>query len=209
MKPQVDYNRAFTFLMEDGEDGLNAYMNRLNAEHFDEEGKPKTTDSTVAERLNPDEMTYNEVIAELKRRGVEKYTQQKKKVKRREYNPDTKEYEDKEVEVEEPAPAKFNKEEAIARLKEEIGEAPAPKEKVTEKLKLRDMKQFPDDALYVFLQQKSNSREASDIAIMRGKSLQGRLSLNADGTRKKTAAIAADVQQEIEKKFKNLKCFRS
>ena len=41
MKPNVDLNRAFAILIEDGRTELKDYMNRLNAEHFWENGKSK------------------------------------------------------------------------------------------------------------------------------------------------------------------------
>ena len=89
VKPSVDLNMAFEIFIKEGNAGLKKYMKRLNDQYFDEEGNPTTPESKVAEQLNPDEMTYNEIIAELKRRGIDKYTQKKKKVKRRDFNPDT------------------------------------------------------------------------------------------------------------------------
>jgi len=233
MKPQVDYNRAFASLMEGGEEELDAYMNRLNAEHFWPNDKPKASfneDGTPKKkagmtRKDPEQMTTEQLVNEMQARGLEEYEDKKVKEKRPKKNaagfpvpapkgtPKSQQTEDgylaEIVESTQRVPKKYSDEEMISQIKEDMdaddAAKPASKQKITEKLKLRDMKKFPDDALYVFLQQKSNSREASDIAIMRGKSLQGRLSLNADGTRKKTAAIAADVQQEIQDKFENFK----
>ena len=63
------------------------------------------------------------------------------------------------------------------------------------------MKEFPDDVLYVYLQSKSNSRESSDEAIMRGASLQGRLSVNSDGSAKNPTTVRADVESELMRSF--------
>ena len=233
MKPQVDYNRAFAFLMEGGEDELDAYMNRLNSEHFWSNDKPKASfneDGTPKKkagvtRKDPEQMTTEQLVNEMQARGLEEYEDKKVKEKTPKKNaaglpvpapkgtPKSQQTEDgylaEIVETTQRVPKKYSDKEMVRQIKEDMdaddAAKPAPKQKITEKLKLRDMKKFPEDALYVFLQQKSNSREASDIAIMRGKTLQGRLSLNADGTRKKTSAIAADVEEEIGKKFKNFK----
>ena len=201
VKPSVDLNRAFEIFIKEGNAGLKEYMKRLNDQYFDEEGNPTTPDSKVAEQLNPDEMTYEALIAELKRRGIDKYVPKKKKVKRKDYNPDTGKLEEKEVEIEEPVPAKFNKEEAIARLKQEIGEAPAPKERVTEKLKLIDMKEFPDDVLYTYLRKNFNSESENKTAIMQGETFQGRLLVNPDGTPRSGAEIRNKVEDELRDKF--------
>lgn len=237
MKPPLDYNRAFASLMEGGEDELDAYMNRLNAEHFWPNDKPKASfneDGTPKKkagmtRKDPEQMTTEQLVNEMQARGLEEYEDKKVKEKRPKKNaagfpvsapkgtPKSQQTQDgylaEIVESTQRVPKEYSDEEMISQIKEDMdvddAAKPAPKQKITEKLKLRDMKKFPDDALYVFLQQKSNSREASDIAIMRGKSLQGRLSLNADGERKKTQVIAADVQQEIEKKFPNFDILRA
>ena len=137
MKPQFDGVRAFAIYMESGNEGLKEYVSRLNAEHFKEDGTtPKTSEPKPETRLNPDAMKYNEIVAELKRRGIEKYGS------------------DREL-------ARFSKEEAIERLKRDIAEEdatkPEPKPRVTTPLKLRDIKSddedaFSEKALYLYLQ---------------------------------------------------------
>ena len=233
MKPEVDLNRAFSFLMEGGEDALEAYMDRLNAEHFNEDGSPKKT-SKKPVRKDPEQMTTQQLVAEMDIRGLQEYdtkkvTRRKIKVVNGQGVPAIKDtplnrkegkkptpkneiidgFQTVEFEDEESIPKKYSDKEMIRQIKEDMdaddSAKPAPKQEITEKLKLRDMKAFPDDVLYVYLQNKSNSRASSDIAIMRGKNLQGRLILNADGTTKKPRAVLEDVADEVEEKFPSFK----
>ena len=186
MKPQFDGVRAFAIYMESGNEGLKEYVSRLNAEHFKEDGTtPKTSEPKPETRLNPDAMKYNEIVAELKRRGIEKYGS------------------DREL-------ARFSKEEAIERLKRDIAEEdatkPEPKPRVTTPLKLRDIKSddedaFSEKALYLYLQDKSNSREENNTAIMRGDSLQGRFTVNADGSARSITQAKSKLEDEIKENF--------
>ncbi len=188
MKPNVDLNRAFAILIEDGRTELKDYMNRLNAEHFWKNGKSKAEfnedgtprETKTKETSDYSNMSYNQVKQLADERGLlAGITGNPKKTV------------------------------LIDLLTREDDRPVYGQEKpsgkgVTEKLKIKDMKEFPDDVLYIYLQSKSNSRESSDEAIMRGDSLQGRLSVNADGTAKNPSTVRADVESELEEKFPNL-----
>ena len=81
MKPQFDGIRAFAIYMESGNKGLKEYVARLNAEHFDEDGKPKRKESKIT-RKDPEQMTTEQLVNEMEARGLEEYEDKKVKEKR-------------------------------------------------------------------------------------------------------------------------------
>ena len=188
MKPNVDLNRAFTILIEDGKVGLKDYMNRLNAEHFWQNGKSKAEfneDGTPKETETKETADYSK----MSHRQLKQLADEKGLLAGITGNPKTAVLIDL-----------LTREDA----RPVYGQDKTSGKGVTEKLKIKDMKEFPDDVLYVYLQSKSNSRESSDEAIMRGASLQGRLSVNSDGSAKNPTTVRADVESELDEKFPKL-----
>jgi len=224
MKPQFDGVRAFAIYMESGNKGLKEYVARLNAEHFDEDGNPKRKESKIT-RKDPEQMTTEQLVNEMQARGLGENEDKKVKERKVKLSPNGMPipapkgtpksqimdgYLTEIVESTQSVPKKYSDEEMIRQIKEDMdaddAAKPAPKERVTEKLKLKDIKSddedaFSEKALYFYLQDKSNSREENNTAIMRGDSLQGRFTVNADGSARTIKQAKSKLEDELKENF--------